>query len=73
MGKREALARRLGAVGLLGAAGRDVGCAWGLLARSVLLPCPVAVLMETVGWGHGRGEYRHCSVVSPGEVTKTSL
>jgi len=35
----------------LGAAGKDVGCARGLLASSGLLPCPVAVLPDTVGWG----------------------
>jgi len=45
MDKGEASAKRLGA------AGKDVGCARGLLASSGLLPCPVAVLPDTAGWG----------------------
>jgi len=50
-GEGEASAKGLCAAGLLGAAGKDVGCARGLLASSVLLPCPVAVLPGTAGWG----------------------
>lgn len=41
--------KHLGAAGLPGAAGKDAGCAWGLLASSTLLPCPVTVLSDTAG------------------------
>ena len=51
VGKGEALAKRLGAAGLPGVVGKDVGCARGLLAASVLLPWLVAVPPDTAGWG----------------------
>lgn len=45
------MAKGLGAAGLPRAAWKDMGCARGLLAGSVLLPRPVAVLPDTAGWG----------------------
>ena len=47
MGKGEASVKCLGTAGLPGEAGKDVGCAQGLLASSTLPPCPVAVLPDT--------------------------